>query len=418
VALVGGVAGLLVFALLRFVDAARRAHRPEPVDDRSLMMTAIQDAVTKLKEQERATQARADAADRLSSEIISNLTAGLLVVRSSGDIRILNPAARRLLGVAENGGTGNYRDLLGRGSTLGAAIDECLRTGRPIIRRRISLADGGPPPGPASLGVSVSPMLSAEHELQGAICLFTDLTAITALEEQLRLRESLAALGELTAGLAHEFRNGLSTIHGYGRLLDPERVPGPYRPYVEGIRQETEALGRIVTSFVNFARPTELALATVELDSISERAADEIRGDVESRGGELIVRGEFADVPGDEVLLRQAFSNLCRNALEACAEQGVRPSIVIEGSVDRIERVARVSVTDNGPGVDPGAGDRIFRPFFTTKRTGTGLGLALVQKIVVSHNGRVVVRPGPAGGARFEVALPIPPRALAPIPDA
>jgi signal transduction histidine kinase len=416
--LVGGLAGVLVFAALRLIDAARRAHRMTADSDRSILITdAIQDAVTKLKAQERATQARADASDRLSSEIISNLTAGLLVVGNTGEIRILNPAGRRMLGVGDTTVGGSYRDLLGEGSALGASIDECLRSGRPIIRRRVTLPDARGVSGPTSLGVSVSPMLSAEQELQGAICLFTDLTTVTALEEQLRLRESLAALGELTAGLAHEFRNGLSTIHGYGRLLDPDRVPEPYRSYVEGIRQETEALGEIVTSFVNFARPTELTLATVGLAAVSERAADEIRGDVEARGGALTVRGEFGDVPGDEVLLRQAFSNLCRNALEACTEHGVAPAIVIEGSVDRIQRLARVSVTDNGPGVDPAAGDRIFRPFFTTKRTGTGLGLALVQKIVVSHNGRVIVRPGAEGGARFEVALPIPPRPLAPIPD-
>ena len=85
------------------------------------------------------------------------------------------------------------------------------------------------------------------------------------LEEQLRLKDSLARLGEMTAGIAHEFRNGLATIHGYGRLLDLERLPLDYRPYVQGIRDETEALGQVVTNFLSFARPTELALAPVEM---------------------------------------------------------------------------------------------------------------------------------------------------------
>ena len=92
------------------------------------------------------------------------------------------------------------------------------------------------------------------------MCLFTDLTSVMELEEQLRLKEALARLGELTAGLAHEFRNGLATIHGYGRLLDPASCR-TQRPYVEGIRAETRALGEIVTNFLRFAKPDPLALA-------------------------------------------------------------------------------------------------------------------------------------------------------------
>ncbi len=97
------------------------------------------------------------------------------------------------------------------------------------------------------------------------------------LEEQLRLKDSLARLGELTAGIAHEFRNGLATIHGYGRLLELEQLPPEFRPYVEGIRGETEALGQVVTNFLNFAKPTELVLTPVDMRAIAERAAEDIR---------------------------------------------------------------------------------------------------------------------------------------------
>ncbi len=106
-------------------------------------------------------------------------------------------------------------------------------------------------------------------------------------------------------------------------------------------------------------------------------------------GGEIVVTGQFGQVDADDVLLRQAFSNLFRNAIEACQPTGVAPHVRVEGTLDAAQNQARVSVHDNGPGVDPNARDRIFRPFFTTKKTGTGLGLALVQKIIVTHNGRV-----------------------------
>src|SRR4029450_12845120 len=125
------------------------------------------------------------------------------------------------------------------------------------------------------------------------------------LEDQLRLKDSLARLGELTAGIAHEFRNGLATIHGYGRLMDLERLPEDFRPYVTGIRAETEELGQIVTNFLNFAKPTQLTGGVVDLGAIVERGADDIRSEVQARGGELTITGQFGEVEGDDVLLRQ-----------------------------------------------------------------------------------------------------------------
>jgi signal transduction histidine kinase len=111
-------------------------------------------------------------------------------------------------------------------------------------------------------------------------------------------------------------------------------------------------------------------------------------------------------VYGDEVLLRQAFSNLLRNAVEACHGHAKTPLIAIDSQVDAAQSLSTVTVHDNGPGIPPALGDRIFQPFVTGKRSGTGLGLALVQKIVVSHNGRIVVASGPHGGAAFQVTLP------------
>ena len=133
-------------------------------------------------------------------------------------------------------------------------------------------------------------------------------------------KESLAQVGELTAGIAHEFRNGLATIHGYARLLDLNALPASFHPHVDGIRQETEALGEVVTNFLNFARPAQLTLSPVDLRAIAERAAEEVRSDARAHGGDVTVRGEFPVIEGDDVLLRQAFSNLLRNAVEACVD--------------------------------------------------------------------------------------------------
>jgi signal transduction histidine kinase len=403
-AIVAALVATLTFTLLRFMAAARDVRRANaPGVENALLSAALQDAVSRLKVQERATAARADASERLSEEIISSLTAGLLVVGLNREVRILNPAGRKLLGIADDASPVDYRTLIAEPS-LSAVIDECLTTSAPITRRTIHMPEGRA--AASRLGVSVSPLFDGGGLMHGAVCLFTDLTAIQQLEEQLRLKESLATVGELTAGIAHEFRNGLATIHGYGKLLDPAALPEVYRPYVEGIRAETQSLGEIVTNFLNFARPAQLTLSDVDLGSICERVSDELRQEARTLGGEITVRGQFGRLQGDEVLLRQAFSNLLRNAVEACAAAQMAPVVVIEGQVDAVRGVCSVAVDDSGPGIDPSKRERIFQPFVTSKRNGTGLGLALVQKIIVFHNGRVAAAASPLGGARLHVTLP------------
>jgi PAS domain S-box-containing protein len=403
-AMVAALIGIMMFAVLRFAAAAResRAHLRENKSESAFVTAALHEALTKLKAQEREMSARAEASERLSSEIVESLSSGLLVVGSDEQLRILNPAGRRLLG-RDDGALGKpYRDVLP--TALAQLVQECLRKAAPIVRRtvQISAVDQSA----ASLGVSVSPLSNGHGEPHGAICLFTDLTPVVEMEEQLRLKESLAQVGELTAGIAHEFRNGLATIHGYARLLDLNALPGSYHPHVTGIRQETEALGEVVTNFLNFAKPAQLMLSPVDLRSIAERAAEEVRAEAKARGGDVIVRGDFPVIEGDDVLLRQAFSNLLRNAVEACRDASAIPKIVVDGRVE--SGSVRVTVDDNGPGVALADRERVFRPFVTTKGRGTGLGLALVQKIIVTHNGRIQIAAAPSGGASFQVVLPLP----------
>jgi PAS domain S-box-containing protein len=400
------VAGL-AFTVLRLFAAARQMSRggAEAGAETALMTAAMEDALSRLRIREQAMTARAEASERLSGEIIASLTSGLLVVGDDRRVKSLNPAGRRLLGMPDKDWTGDIGDVLLTAPTLARVVEECLDSGRAVRRRaiRINTRDDRT----THLGVTVSPIGTEPGTHSGAICLFSDLTDIVELEEQLRLKDSLAQVGELTAGIAHEFRNGLATIHGYARLLDLDRLPADTRPYVIGIRDETDTLGAVVRNFLNFARPADVVLTVVDTRGIVERVTDEIRTDAVARGGAVAVRGEFVPVMGDEVLLRQAFSNLCRNALEACTEAGVHPRITIDSTPDRAQRVVRIAVIDNGPGVDPAVAPRIFMPFVTTRARGTGLGLALVQKIIVTHNGRVTVQPEPGGGTRFIVSLPL-----------
>ena len=392
---------LMIFGLMRVVKVATgrgAAKRSADNQGESAMLSmALQEALTKLKQQERATAARAEASERLASQIVDGLTSGLVVVDRAGIVQSVNPAARRILDLS-NVGTGvPFRQALAAAPALAELIHEALQEASPIVRRTVTLGGGKP----QHLGVTVSPIAGTDGSLQAAVCLFTDLTAVVQLEEQLRLKEALARLGELTAGLAHEFRNGLATIHGYGRLLDPQSLPDQARTCVEGIRAETIALGEVVTNFLRFARPDQLTMAPVDLRAVIRRAVD----DLPAAGNVTIIEGNFATIEGDDVLLRQAFSNLLRNSLEACDAAGTPAAIHVRGDVSGQDLT--VVLVDNGPGFDSEALSKAFQPFATTKATGTGLGLAIVQKVIVSHNGHIVAANHERGGAQFRIRLPL-----------
>ena len=399
-AIVAALAAVLVFAMLRFAANARDARRSlKESGETPLLAAALQEAVAKLKAQQQAMTARAAASEQLSGDIVESLTAGLLVVDGSGRVEIFNGAGRAMIGVKTDPLGSDYQKVLAAFPPLVELVGECLSTARPIVRRTVQVESAGT----MHLGVTVSPL--GKPLPHGVICLFSDLTSVVELEEQLRLKETLARLGELTAGLAHEFRNGLATIHGYSRLIDVDALTPKYRPYVEGIRQEADSLGKVVTNFLSFARPENIALSRVDLEAVVRRATDDLRYELPAEAT-LTVDGAFADVMGDEVLLRQVFGNLVRNAVDACEGAGVTPEIRIRGWVDVAHHSCRVSVDDNGPGIPEAARERIFQPFFTTRSQGTGLGLAIVQKIVVLHNGRVVVADARGGGASIQISIP------------
>jgi two-component system, NtrC family, sensor histidine kinase AtoS len=395
-ALVVVLAAVLVYAFVKFAAALRDSRRAA-TDTRSASLvfaSALEEALTTVKAEARAASARAEASERLSRQIVASLTSGLIVVDAARRVQIVNPAARRILRVDD---TSDPTDLLSAIPALDHVVAECLSRNEAIVRRAITIVRDGET---MHLGVTVSP-LDSEGQHDGAICLFSDLTQVVALEEQLRLKEALARLGELTAGLAHEFRNGLATIHGYGRLLNPEAFSHPQRDYIQGIRSETQALGEVVTNFLKFARPEPLSCVPVQLRTVVARAAEDVPA------AQVSLSGEFAVVSADDVLLRQAFSNLFRNSVEACHAIDRRSEIRVESRIDERLGATVLTVSDNGPGIAVDALDKVFQPFFTTRPNGTGLGLAIVQKVIVSHNGRITAANHPHGGASFTITFPV-----------
>ncbi len=206
------------------------------------------------------------------------------------------------------------------------------------------------------------------------------------------------------AGIAHEFRNGLATIMGNAKLLQGHTEPDSSE-IVDALLEESQSLSRVVTEFLQFARPESLHVEPLDLGELLA----ELTGELGSRADEADVRLRFEKrsvrLQGDELLLRKAFSNLVVNAIESFAGADVMDAEV-RVALDEAEGVAVITVCDNGPGVGEADRDRIFTPFYTGKPAGTGLGLSVVQKIVVSHNGTVELEET-AEGASFVVRLPL-----------
>jgi signal transduction histidine kinase len=310
-----------------------------------------------------------------------------------------------------------YTEALGGQTPLVKLLDVCLREGRTFRREEIEYTTPGGEM--RRLGVTISPILNhggpvvatvqaVPGKITGALCLLADLTELAALQRQVLMKESLAALGELSAGIAHEFKNSLATISGYAQLIRGESE-GDIAENSQRILEQTRALAHVVTEFLKFARPMDLMDEEIAVSPLVDRVIAEV---CDVAGSVKLSRtGEFENISGDEALLRQALLNLTRNAAEAAGAHttGSDGCVTLHGSIEHTggQSVQRISVADNGPGIPPADLSRIFVPFYTTKANGTGLGLAIVQKIVVQHGGTVEARNQAGGGAEFIVWLPL-----------
>ena len=416
---------------LREKDAAREKDWSQPKADManaSAFMTAsMQGVIEKLRAQEKElarlhmlAQERAQESERLTEEVTRHMPTGMLLVNATGAISSTNPAAEDALG-RRPVRYRSYKEILGDDSGLAQMLTACLRDGKTFQRGEVEhLTDDGEV---RRLGVTISPIYrptraavrsrvsgasqQPEMKVSGALCLMSDLTELTALQKQIRWKENLAALGEMSAGIAHEFKNALATISGYAQMIRSESAAGETRDSAERILDQTRALTHVVTEFLRFAKPLEISYETVVMQPLVERVTEELR---ESRPEcDVICEGAYVELPGDEALLRQALVNLTRNAAEATRDGAARGRVTISGTVEELggRKWQRICVADNGPGIPEHELPKIFLPFFTTKSEGTGLGLAVVQKVALQHGGSIEARNAAGGGAEFLLWLPL-----------
>lgn len=418
---------VLVFSLLAVVLLLRWLLRPyrqlvgeaerapvaarsaKPRDEGQFVLETFQTVVAQLQEQQRELEAlsardraRAASAEQFSERIVMSVPSGLVAFDARGRATVVNGPARALI-EADGGAEGqSVRGLLRSAPDLAEMVERCLETGEVYRREEVQAGARA-----RRLGVTVAPIDLTEG--RGALCLLTDLTEVLQLREQVALKKNLESLGEMSAGLAHEFKNALATLHGYAQLMQNLNLDEKGRAASGALLQEVRHLSEMVTAFLNFARPQPLELADVSLRELVDAGAQELRPLFDERRVELVVEGEFADVRGDERMLRQALLNLMRNAAEAVDDESEARRVHVSGSI-RTDAAgkswATIEVRDTGGGILSEDLQRIFIPFFTTKTKGHGVGLALAHRVITDHGGTLAAGNAPEGGAVFTIELP------------
>ena len=341
--------------------------------------------------------------------LVGSLRSGLLAIDAQARVMALSEEGARILGVQ------------GSASVLGRPLEEVL-AGHPRLRRLFGEAlDGRDPPsraewtldpgdpdgegrGPLTIGFTLTPVRSGA-EIVGAALWFRDLTPLERMDEQERLRDRLAALGQMAAGLAHEIRNPLASIELLAGLLGrAAHEDDDVRELVSELVSEVHAVARTVRATLDFVRPLVAVRQKTRVAAVLHEAVRTARGCLPSGVGLDLECGDALEVDVDPDQLRTIAANLVGNAL-AMLEPGAPGATSLQAMGDGSGGLHLI-VDDSGPGVSPEMRERIFYPFFTTRAEGTGVGLAEVQKLAVAHGGSVEVTDSPLGGARFTVHLP------------
>ena len=350
-----------------------------------------------------------------TDNILGSLTSGIVTIDLDGRVVTLNPAAKLLTGFFRGEAAGRYcTELFAHTPEISDLLTETLATRAPIasVSLRLRRRNGTTLP----IEFSTAPLKGGEGKDLGVIGVFRDVTLVRQLESDLRRSDRLAALGTLAAGLAHEIKNPLTSLLTFSRHLDRKFDDPNFRErFSSVVPRELERINGIVERLLELARPSRMSFMLVRLPELIDRALELYVDQFDDRRVE-VVREYARDVPSiqaDKDALYRVFVNLVANALDAMPRGGrltVRAGWAGTGDPVRTaywrptNRV-KVEIQDTGVGIEPSDTDRIFNPFYTTRDSGTGLGLALAHKIIQDHGGAISFQSTRGHGTTFTIVL-------------
>ncbi|MFH0911327.1 MAG: ATP-binding protein [Planctomycetota bacterium] len=427
--LLPGAGGMNVQELADFL-AAFNASTARLKESHDRLRGRVEALAGELSQKNRELSARVEEVSALKNylaNILESISDGVLTVDLDRRLVALNEAAMRLLppparaeGEAYGAGIPVEAALSGRSSEVARVLVRALEEERFLQNIEVFLdAEDG---SRRILDVAAGPIRNESGAILGAVATFRDNTELVRLEESLRRRERLAALGEMAAQLAHEIRNPLGGIELYTSLLERSLGPGSGESaLVSKITAAANSLNRLVEDMLTFTRPSLPERVPIRSEDILDAAMELAGGALAGRPIEVAREyGALRPVSLDPELMQRAFLNVILNAAQVMPEGGrlllqtaietppPGPKSGAEGGEEGPSALV-VRIADTGPGVPEEIRERIFNPFFTRKSGGTGLGLAIVHKILQDHGGSVRVEANLPRGAAFVFVLPAGP---------
>ena len=360
-----------------------------------------------VKQAEDALQRSLVRAERLLASVVESTEDCIFTCDPDGAIVTLNQSGRRQLGYEVPARPLTYVDILDAGDRgrVGPEIEKAVRAGR-SWRGSVTAVTRDGRAFPAHLALAC--VFETDGRMLGTVGALRDLTELVATQQRLIEREKLASLGEMAAVVAHDIRNPLGGIKTAAQFLPsrPADDAKVIRELTQSILAGVGQIESIVTDLLDYARGTTLDRREYRLGEVVGPAVQAYAEKAREKGVTLVARGLDTHLPviADGQRLRRVFVNVIGNAIEAAEP---RPSAVVEVTLYRREHDAVVQITDNGEGIAPDARAKILLPFFTTKPSGTGLGLVIAKKIMDLHGGKIEIDSTPGVGTVVRLVIPM-----------
>jgi len=324
-----------------------------------------------------------------NKEVIENTPSGLFTTDMSGRILIFNRAAEEITG---------KRRAQAHGRMVSEVFPFIDRLREETRMERVIECGGEV----KIIGLTISTMRDTKGDPIGYIGIFQDLTELKRMAEEIKQKEKWAAIGELSANIAHEIRNPLASLKGSIELLRESAVSPEKKDKLMSIAiSEMDRLNLIIADFLTYSRPSPLDLGECDLCGILDKTLDLVRG---RDSKNVAIRKNYSgplSITADPLRLEQVFLNICLNALDAMPEGGT-----LDVGASPLRDTVEITFRDTGHGIRPDIQEKVFYPFFTTKAEGTGLGLSIAHRIIEDHRGRITLSSSPGAGATFRVFLP------------
>lgn len=371
------------------------------VEEYREVIRELRDKEAELTRLNAAIQQRADSLEQFNEYLMSSIDSGIISLDISGNVKAVNSSAVRLLDFADVSVDRHYSAMIGQRTVLAQAVESALNKRSGIGYREIShLLPSGRE---LVLGTSISVVRNSEGKILGLSVTLNDLTELTHLRKQVEQNSRLAALGEMAAGLAHQIRNSLGAIGGFGNLLKRRLLKLDQTvEMAESLLKEAREAEDLVSKFLAFARPLNPQPQRFSLREMLNEIAASYRAREDLRHIRIEMDGPEISVEADPLLIKQVIGNLIDNAVQSYdGREGI-----VTASVRSEKGTVAVRITDYGCGIAEDKLDKIFTPFYSSRPSGTGLGLPLASRIVSLHGGSLTVESVEGRGTTILIQLP------------